>query len=78
MRFASRANGPNKGVTGITIVNPQGESYDIDGFGMIVRTKEGGSNAHRPKGEKRPRRWTLGAAEGHEDRASQISRTSGL
>ena len=36
-----------QGVTGITIVNPQGESYDIDGFGMIVSTKEEGSNADR-------------------------------
>jgi hypothetical protein len=33
-----------RGVTGITIVNAKGESYDIDGFGMIVSTKEEGSN----------------------------------
>jgi hypothetical protein len=36
-----------QGVTGITIVNPQGESYDIDGFGMIVSTTEEGANADR-------------------------------
>ena len=36
-----------QGVTGITIVNPQGRSYDIDSFGMIVSTKEEGSNADR-------------------------------
>jgi hypothetical protein len=36
-----------QGVTGITIVNPQGESYDTDGFGMIVSTTEEGSNADR-------------------------------
>jgi len=36
-----------QGVTGITIVNPKGESYDIDGFGTIVSTKEEGSDASR-------------------------------
>ena len=30
----------DQGVRGITIVNPQGESYDIDRFGMIVSTNE--------------------------------------
>jgi hypothetical protein len=36
-----------QGVRGITIVNPQGESYDIDGFGKIVSTKEERSDADR-------------------------------
>ena len=36
-----------QGITGITIVNPKGESYDIDGFGMIVSSKEEGSVADR-------------------------------
>ena len=36
-----------QGITGITIVNPKGESYDIDGFGMIVGTKEEGSGDDR-------------------------------
>ena len=36
-----------QGITGITIVNPKGESYDIDGFGMIVSTKEEGSGDNR-------------------------------
>ena len=34
-----------QGVTGITIVNPKGQSYDIDRFGMIVSSKEEGSDA---------------------------------
>ena len=29
-----------QGVHGITIVNSEGQSYDIDRFGMIVSTKE--------------------------------------
>ena len=29
-----------QGLTGITIVNPSGESYDIDRFGMVVSTKD--------------------------------------
>jgi len=29
-----------QGVSGITIVNTKGESYDIDRFGMIVSAKE--------------------------------------
>ena len=36
-----------QGITGITIANPKGESYDIDGFGMIVSTKEEGSGDDR-------------------------------
>ena len=36
-----------QGITGITLVHPKGESYDIDGFGMIVSTKEEGSGADR-------------------------------
>ena len=40
MRFASPAVWAGQGITGITIVNPKGESYDIDGFGLIVSTKE--------------------------------------
>ena len=34
-----------QGLTGITIVNPSGESYDIDRFGMIVSTTEAGRHA---------------------------------
>ena len=34
-----------QGLTGITIVNPKGESYDIDRFGMIVSTTENGLHA---------------------------------
>jgi hypothetical protein len=34
-----------QGVTGITIVNSKGESFDIDRFGMIVSTNEGRSDA---------------------------------
>jgi hypothetical protein len=30
-----------QGVTGITIVSPKGESFDIDRFGMIVSTNVG-------------------------------------
>ena len=30
----------DQGVTGVTITNPKGETYDIDGFGMVVSTKE--------------------------------------
>jgi hypothetical protein len=45
LRFAREWS--KKGVRGITIVNPQGESYDIDGFGKIVSTKEEGSDADR-------------------------------
>ena len=29
-----------QGVSGVTIVNLQGESYDIDRFGMVVSTKD--------------------------------------
>ena len=37
-----------QGVRGITIVNPQGESCDIDRFGMITSTKdEDRPDAHR-------------------------------
>ena len=36
MRFARMAE---QGLTGITIVNPEGESYDIDRFGMVVSTR---------------------------------------
>jgi hypothetical protein len=36
-----------QGVTGITIVNSKGESFDIDRFGMIVSTKDNGSGADR-------------------------------
>jgi len=31
-----------QGLTAITIVNPKGESYDTDRFGMIVSTTEDG------------------------------------
>src|SRR3954464_7204187 len=34
-----------QGLTGITIVTPKGESYDIDRFGMIVSTTEDGLHA---------------------------------
>ena len=34
-----------QGLTGITIVNPKGESYDIDRFGMIVSATEDGLHA---------------------------------
>ena len=34
-----------QGLTGITIVNPKGVSYDIDRFGMIVSTTEDGLHA---------------------------------
>src|SRR5215203_6062424 len=34
-----------QGLTGITIVNLKGESYDIDRFGMIVSTTEDGLHA---------------------------------
>ena len=34
-----------QGLTGITIVNPKGESYDIDRVGMIVSTTEDGLHA---------------------------------
>ncbi len=34
-----------QGLTGITIINPKGVSYDIDRFGMIVSTKEVGLHA---------------------------------
>ena len=47
LRFAREWAG--QGVTGITIVNPKGESYDIDGFGLIVSTKEEDSDADRPR-----------------------------
>ena len=36
-----------QGVIGITIVSPKGESFDIDGFGMIVSTNEGRLDADR-------------------------------
>ena len=36
-----------QGLTGITIVNPKGESYDIDRFGMIVSTTDDGLHADR-------------------------------
>jgi hypothetical protein len=36
-----------QGVTGITIVNPKGESYDIDRFGMIVSTNDEAREADR-------------------------------
>ena len=36
-----------RGVTGITIVNPKGETYDIDGFGMIVSAKQEASDANQ-------------------------------
>jgi hypothetical protein len=52
LRFAREWAG--QGVTGITIVNPKGESYDIDGFGLIVSTKEDDSDSDRPKGGRRP------------------------
>jgi hypothetical protein len=29
-----------QGVRGITILNPKGESYDVDEFGMVVTTKQ--------------------------------------
>jgi hypothetical protein len=29
-----------QGMTGITIVTPKGESYDLDNFGMFVSTKD--------------------------------------
>ena len=38
LRFAREWT--EQGITGITIVNPKGESYDIDRFGMIVSAKE--------------------------------------
>ena len=47
MRFASPAVWAGQGITGITIVNPKGESYDIDGFGLIVSTNEEDSDADR-------------------------------
>ena len=34
-----------QGLTGITIVNPKGEFYDIDRFGMIVSATEDGLHA---------------------------------
>ena len=34
-----------QGLTGITIVNPKGVSYDIDRFGIIVSTTEDGLHA---------------------------------
>ena len=34
-----------QGLTGITIVNPKGDSYDFDRFGMIVSTTEDGLHA---------------------------------
>jgi hypothetical protein len=34
-----------QGLTGITIVNPKGESYDIDRFGIIVSAREDGLHA---------------------------------
>src|SRR3954463_6180232 len=43
LRFAREWS--EQGVTGITIVNPQGNCYDIDGFGMIVSSKQEGSDA---------------------------------
>ena len=40
-----------QGVRGITIVNPQGQSYDIDGFGMVVSTMPTGPRARSaPRG----------------------------
>jgi hypothetical protein len=33
-----------QGVSNIIITNPDGESYDLDRFGMIARTKDEGSN----------------------------------
>ena len=36
-----------QGLTGITIVNPKGQSYDIDRFGMIVSTTDDGLHADR-------------------------------
>ncbi len=36
-----------QGVTGITIVNPKGESYDIDRFGMVVSTMRREPDAER-------------------------------
>jgi hypothetical protein len=43
LRFAREWT--EQGLTGITIVNPKGESYDIDRFGMIVSTTEDGLHA---------------------------------
>ena len=45
LRFAREWG--EQGLTGITIVNPKGESYDIDRLGMIVSTTEDGLHADR-------------------------------
>ena len=42
LRFAHEWT--EQGITGITIVNPKGESYDTDGFGMIVSTNDSGAD----------------------------------
>jgi hypothetical protein len=39
MRFASPASGLSKAF-GASRLNPKGESYDIDEFGMVVTTKQ--------------------------------------
>jgi hypothetical protein len=45
LRFA--CEWAEQGVTGITIVSPKGESFDIDRLGMIVSANEGHSDADR-------------------------------
>jgi hypothetical protein len=37
----------SQGATSIIITNPEGESYDLDHFGMVASTKEEGSDANR-------------------------------
>jgi hypothetical protein len=56
-RALGAVNASEQGVTGITIVNPKGESYDIDRFGMIVSTNEEGEDA-----------TSLGRADGRQGR----------
>ena len=43
-----------QGLTGITIVNPEGESYEIHRFGTIVSTMKMVCMPTRAKGLKRP------------------------
>src|SRR3954462_5130872 len=57
LRFARQW--AEQGLTGITIVNPKGESYDIDRFGMIVSTTEDGLHADQSKSPEAPRRCGL-------------------
>ena len=45
LRFAREC--AEQGLTGITIINPKGESYDIGRVGMIVSTREDGPHTDR-------------------------------